>query len=35
VQGQTVQVLQGLAPGEQVIVAPPEGLAAGARVQVL
>ena len=35
VQGQTVQVLQGLASGERVIVAPPADLAAGARVQVL
>lgn len=35
VQGQTVRVLEGLASGEQVIVAPPEGLVAGARVRVL
>ena len=34
VQGQTVQALSGVAAGDQVIVAPPENLADGARVEV-
>jgi RND family efflux transporter MFP subunit len=34
VQGQTVQVLAGVVPGDRVIVAPPEDLPDGARVEV-